>query len=350
MKGSRGSKAPFQRWAAVLAVAASCFGGSAHAGWFDYNDGKVFLTEGVSMADGAAGGGAVPWAVIAGNETRDGINGNVHFTYVSLPNYSALIPGAAIGFYDRFELSVAYASLPTGSTFDTVGLVNSVISGNSTSGTIGGVEPWNTTIKMLVYGAKVRVFGEAIYDSDTWIPQVAVGAFYKVNANKALLQTLGAAKSKDFEGYIAATKIFFPISTAIDITARYTSANEIGLTGFGGPNGNHRKVRFEGSIAYLLAKNIAIGGEYQQHGDNLGGHSVNLGTSSLTSVTNVLQALGLGGASTALTQQHESDWKDIFAAYAPTKNLSFTAAMLDFGNITFTPNQIGFYLSVAASF
>jgi hypothetical protein len=350
MKGSRGSKLPFKRVAAVLAMAASCVGGSAHAGWFDYNDGKVFLTEGVSMADGAAGGGAVPWAVIAGNETRDGINGNVHFTYVSLPNYSALIPGAAIGFFDRFELSAAYAILPTGSTFDTVGLVNSVISGSSTSSTIGGVEPWNTTIKMQIYGAKVRVFGEAIYDSDNWIPQVAVGGFYKINQNKALLETLGANKSKDFEAYVAATKIFFPISTAIDITARYTAANEIGLTGFGGPNGDSRKVRFEGSLAYLLAKNIAIGGEYQQHGNNLGGHSVNLGTSSLTSVTNTLAALGLNGASTALTQQHESSWADIFAAYAPAKNLSFTMAMLDFGNITFTPNQIGFYLSVAASF
>jgi hypothetical protein len=327
-------------------LAASCLGGTAHAGWFDYNDGKVFLTEGVSMADGAAGGGAVPWAVIAGNETRDGINGNVHFTYVSLPNYSALIPGVAVGFYDRLELSAAFANLPTGSTFDTVGLANSVLSGNSTSSTVGGVEPWNTTIKMTTFGAKLRVFGEAIYDSDTWVPQVAVGAFYKINHNKALLQTLGAAKNKDFEAYVAATKIFFPISTAIDVTARYTSANEIGLTGFGGPDGNHRKVRFEGSIAYLLAKNIAIGGEYQQLGDNLGGLTV----SQLGGVNNALCALGLCGAGAALTQQHESDWKDIFAAYAPAKNLSFTAAMLDFGNITFTPNQIGFYLSVAASF
>jgi hypothetical protein len=346
MKGSRGSKAPFKRCAAVLAVAASCVGGTAHAGWFDYNDGKVFLTEGVSMADGAAGGGAVPWAVIAGNETRDGINGGVHFTYVSLPNYSALIPGFNIGFYDRVELSVAYANLPTGSTFDTVGLANSVLSGNNSSSTVGGVEPWNTTIKMVTYGAKVRVFGEAIYDSDTWIPQVAVGGFYKVNGNKDLLKTLGANKSKDFEAYVAATKIFFPISTAIDITARYTSANEIGLTGFGGPGGNHRKLRLEGSLAYLLAKNIAIGGEYQQHGNNLGGITV----SQLGGLNNALCALGLCGVGGALTQKNESDWMDIFAAYAPAKNLSFTAAMLDFGNITFTPNQIGFYLSVAASF
>jgi hypothetical protein len=347
MKGSRGSKQSFKGCAAALALAASCLGGTAHAGWFDYNDGKVFLTEGVSMVDGAAGGGAVPWAVIAGNETRDGINANVHYTYASLPNYSLNTAGIAVGFYDRFELSYAYSVLPTGSTFDTVGLANSILSGNSTSGTIGGVEPWNTTIKMNIYGAKVRLLGEAIYDSDTWEPQVAVGGFYKVNGNKALLATLGADKDKDFEGYLAVTKIFFPISTAIDITARYTSANETGLTGFGSDTGgNHRKVRLEGSIAYLLAKNIAIGGEYQQHGNNLGGKTVN----ALSGLNNLLGNLNFGGLDQALTQQKESDWKDLFVAFAPTKSLSFTAAVLDLGNITFTPNQFGYYISMAASF
>lgn len=347
MKGSRGRTAPFRRYAAVLALLASCAGGSAHAGWFDYNDGKVFLTEGVSMVDGAAGGGAVPWAVIAGNETRDGINANVHYTFASLPNYSLNTAGVAVGFYDRVELSYAYSVLPTGSTFDTVGLLNSVLSGSSTSSTIGGVEPWNTTIKMTIYGAKIRLLGEAIYDSDTWEPQVAIGGFYKINANKALLQTLGADKNKDFEGYIALTKIFFPISTAIDITARYTSANETGLTGFGNiDSGNHRKLRLEGSLAYLLQKNIAIGGEFQQHGDNLGGRTV----STLSGVNGLLGSLGFGGLDTTLTQQHESNWIDLFAAFAPAKNLSFTAAVLDLGNITFTPNQFGYYISIAASF
>ena len=350
MKGSTGSKLPFKRCAAVLAVAVSCVGGTAQAGWFDYNDGKVFLTEGVSMADGAAGGGAVPWAVIAGNETRDGINGNVHFTYASLPNYSLESVGTAIGFYDRFEISAVYDVLPTGSTFDTVGLLTSALSGSGSNQGTAGIEAWNTAIKMNVYGAKVRLIGEAIYDSDNLIPQVAVGGFYKVNQNKLLLETLGADKSSDWEGYLAVTKIFFPISTAIDITARYTDANEIGLTGFGGPNGDHKKVRLEGSLAYLLAKNIAIGGEYQQHGNNLGGHSVNLDGSNLSGVTSTLGALGFGNLQGALTQLGESSWKDVFAAYAPAKNLSFTMAILDLGNITLTPNQFGYYISVAASF
>jgi hypothetical protein len=340
---------PFKRCAAVLALATSCLAGTAHAGWFDYNDGKVFLTEGVSMADGAAGGGAVPWAVVAGNETRDGINGNVHFTYASLPNYSLESLGAAIGFYDRFELSYAYDILPTGSTFNTVGLLTSAISGTQNEAT-AGIDPWNTTIKMNVFGGKVRLIGEAIYDSDNLIPQVAVGGFYKVNENKVLLQTLGARKDADWEGYLAVTKIFFPLSTAIDLTARYSSANEIGLTGFGGPNGDKKKLRLEGSLAYLLAKNIAIGGEFAEHNNNLGGHSVNLDGTNLSSLTSTLGNLGFGNLQSALTQLHESNWKDVFAAYAPAKNLSFTMAILDLGNITLTPNQFGYYLSVAASF
>jgi hypothetical protein len=352
MKGSgstRGSKMPFQRCAAAFALAASCVGGSAYAD-FGYNDGKVLLTEAVSMADGASGGGAVPWATIAGNETRDGINANTHYTYVYLPNYSFDSFGAAIGFFDRFEVSYAYDILPTGSTFDTVGLLTSALSGSGANTGTAGINPWNTTIKMSVFGAKIRLIGEAIYDSDNLIPQVAIGGFYKVNDDKILLETLGAKKASDFEAYAAITKIFFPISTVVDLTVRYTGANEIGLTGFGNSTGDHRKPRFEGSIGYLLAKSLVIGGEYQQHGNNLGGKSVNLDGINLTGVTSVLGAVGLGNLDAALTQLHESSWKDLFIAYAPYKNISFTGAILDFGNITLTPNQFGYYISVAASF
>ena len=42
--------------------------------WSFYDDGKVLLTGGVGMIDGAGGGGITPWATIAGYGTRDGIN------------------------------------------------------------------------------------------------------------------------------------------------------------------------------------------------------------------------------------------------------------------------------------
>ena len=319
------------RWRAAVAVLAMLFSGGA---WADlYNDGKVLATGGVSMTDGAGGGGITPWATISGYETRDGINGDVHYTWVHLPNYTLNSIGAAVGLWDRVELSYTNDVLPTGSTFNTVGLAGGL------TGADTGIAAWNTTIRMNVFGAKVRLFGEAIYDSDNLIPQIAVGGFYKKNANEDLLKTLQAAKAKDWEAYLCLTKIFFPVDTLLNVTVRYTSANETGLTGFGGPDGNKKKFRPEVSLAYLLAKNTAIGAEYQKHGRNLEGRSVNVG--------GLILPAGAAGDSTV---QHESDWYDAFVAYFPNKNLSIVAAYAMLGDITVTPNQNGFYISFQASF
>tara|TARA_R110001583_G_scaffold36471_3_gene120038 strand:- start:2568 stop:3617 length:1050 start_codon:yes stop_codon:yes gene_type:complete len=318
-----------------------------------FNTGKVLATGGVSMIDGAGGGGITPWATITGYATRDGINGNVHYTYAPLANYTLHSVGAAVGFWDRFELSYTHSTLTTGSTFDTVGLVADTAGGvtGQLAGTPinTGIEPFNTTIEMDIVGAKVRVFGEAIYDSDNLIPQVAIGGFYKKNKNADLLTTLQAAKTKDWEAYVSATKIFFPINTLVNITARYTAANQTGLVGFGGPDGEDKEVRPEVSIAYLLRKDTAIGVEWAKHGDNLEGKSVEIGGLDVTGLQPTLDSLGLSALSGTLTQ-HESDWYDVFVAYFPSKNLSITMAYAMLGNITITPEQHGFYMSLQASF
>ncbi len=336
------------RSAALLTAVLSC--GSASA-WYD--DGKVLLTGGVVTIDGAGGGGITPWATISGYGTRDGVNGGVHYTFAYLPDYSLNSYGLTFGFWDRLELSYTNSALPTGSTFDTVGLVNSIL-GDSLD---LGIEPWNTTIKMDIYGAKLRLFGDAVYNSHSLIPQVAIGGFYKENKNAALLDTLQANKAKDWEAYVVATKILFPISTLFSVTGRYTAANQTGLTGFGGPDGDKKEMRLEVSIAHLLSKNTAIGFEYAQHGDNLDGKSVKLGALDVSGITQLLQGLpgigglvNVGGLGDALTQKKESDWYDLFFAYAPNKNLSFTVAYAMLGNITLTPNQSGLYLSMHATF
>lgn len=329
---------------ACATVLGACLSVFSTSSWAQYNDGKVLLTGGVGMIDGAGGGGITPWATITGYGTRDGINGGIRYTYANLPDYSLNALGVAFGFYDRLELSYTRQTLPTGTTFDTVGLILDLLNGAGT-----GIEPFNTTIKMDVYGAKIRLFGDAVYNSQSLIPQVAIGGFYKVNKNEALLKTLQANKAEDWEGYVAATKIFFPISTLFNVTARYTSANQTGLTGFGGGDENEKEIRFEGSIAHLLNKRTAIGVEYAQHGDNLDGRSIALGNADLTPITDLLGGLGLNIGDT-LTQLDESDWVDVFFAYAPTKNLSITAAYAMLGNITLTPDQHGFYLSLHATF
>jgi hypothetical protein len=349
MEEAKRNKFPLSKGAALfVAMLAS---GISHGDLFD--SGKVLATGGVSMIDGAGGGGIVPWATITGYGTNQGINGNLHYTYAPLANYTLHSIGAAVGFWDRFELSYTSSSLTTGSTFDTLGLVFDTV-GGLTDSVAGlpistGIEPFNTTIDMEVIGAKVRVFGDAIYDSDSFIPQIAIGGFYKKNKNDDLLRTLGADKTKDWEAYISATKIFFPINTLINITARYTAANQTGLVGFGGPDGSDKEVRPEISLAYLLRKDTVIGVEWAKHGDNLNGQSVEVAGLDLTSLQPTLETLGLANVAGTLTQ-NESDWYDAFVAFFPNKNLSITMAYAMLGNITLTPDQHGLYLSLQASF
>src|SRR3954471_21821609 len=68
--------------------------------------GKLDLTRGVANMEGAGGGGLATWALITGNETRDGIGGELSATYVSLPHFSARVFGGGVGLFDRAEVTV----------------------------------------------------------------------------------------------------------------------------------------------------------------------------------------------------------------------------------------------------
>jgi hypothetical protein len=46
----------------------------------------------------------------------------------------------------------------------------------------------------------------------------------------------------------------------------------------------------------------------------------------------------------------EDDWKDVFVAYAPVKNVSVTLAYADLGNIVIKNHQRGLYASVQVGF
>jgi len=359
MKGSKGSGARWIKGAAFAALSMV----SSHSWAGVYDAGKVFLTGGVFTVDGGGGGGAVPWATITGYETRDGINGGVGFTYVSLPNYTLNFLGASVGFFDRFELSYMNTKLSTNlSNVDTVALVTSVLNLDTNL----GLDPNGSNLHMETYGAKLRLFGDAVYTSDSFLPQTAIGAYYKVNSTKEFVRTLSAAKNKDYEIYAAFTKVFFRYSTLVNLTVRYTSANQIGLTGFGTCDGGHlncendKEFRMEFSAAYLLQKNFAIGGEWQQHGNNQKHKSVDVAglldtdASGQSLLTNGVGALvgGVVGATTlaASLTQNESDWYDVFAAYAPNKNYSITIAYLFLGDIAVAHEQNGLYLALHATF
>ncbi len=263
--------------------------------------GKLLLTNGVSSVDGAAGGGLATWAVIAGNETEDGIGGTAHATYVALPDFDLSSAGAAIGISDRLELSYAYQRFDTRKAGAALGLGRGFTFGQH------------------IVGAKVRVIGDAVWAQDTMLPQVAIGVQYRIAERAPVLRTVGAAESKSADIYVAATKLWLAQGIVANGTMRLTKANQFGLLGFGGPRGNGRSAQFEGSLAKMLSRKLVVGAEYRTKPDNLG-------------------------------FAQEDDSYDLFAAWAVHRNLSLTAAYVDLGDIATVKAQRGLFLSIQGGF
>jgi hypothetical protein len=263
--------------------------------------GKLLLTGGVSALEGGAGGGLATWALIGGNETSRGVGGSVHATYVNVPDYELRSAGVTVGLFDRVELSLARQEFDTGATGAKLGLGEGF------------------TFKQDIAGVKVRLIGDAVYDQDSWLPQVAVGAQIKQNNQNAIIHAVGGQSDMGVDYYAAATKLLLDKSLVVSGAVRLTKANQTGLLGFGGDKNNQYKAQFEGSAGWLVSKRLLIGAEYRTKPDNLG-------------------------------FAKEDDWADIFVAYAFNKTLSVTAAYADLGDIATFKNQRGLYVSLQAGF
>lgn len=310
--------APSRRAGALLplAAAAICWAGvsAAHA-----DTGKLLLTGGVSTIEGAAGGGLSPWAVI-GTQATEGENGVSAFvSHAKTQDYGLNVAGAAVAFNNRLELSVARQDFNTGVTGRLLGLPG-------------------LHLRQNIVGAKLRVAGDAVLDSDTLMPQIAVGVQAKQLESSGLDATLDAlgAKRTGTDVYVSATKLFLAQGIVVNGTLRATQANQNGLLGFGATLGgadNGYEIQPEISVAYLIRNNLAVGFEYR-------------------GMPNKLQragaAAGLGGG------LRGDDWKDIFIAWAPSKNVSLTAAYVDLGRIvpatTGGKRQTGVYVSAQLAF
>ncbi|MES2414718.1 MAG: DUF3034 family protein [Pseudomonadota bacterium] len=298
----------------LIAACAALSGAAAQA-----ETGKLLLTGGVSSIDGAAGGGLTPWALIGSNATEGETGFSAFATNVGTKDYGLNIFGAAVAFDDRYEISIAQQDLDT--------------RGTGAALTLPGLH-----LKQTILGAKVRVLGDAILDSDNAIPQVAVGIEYKTLGSTGLdgtLNTLGAKRS-GVDLYVSATKLLLGQSLLLNGTLRATKANQNGLLGYGatlGGNENRYSLQPEFSIGYLLSKNVVVGAEYRFMRNKLetAGRAANLGN-------------GL----------RSQDWKDIYIAWAPTKNFSLTLAYVDLGVIvpatTASRKQTGYYLSAQLAF
>lgn len=263
-------------------------------------DGRLLATGGATQIEGAAGGGLVPWAVLAGYGTRDEFGGTLAISRVDTGDYTLDVLGGAVSFRNRLELSFARQEFDLG----TLGLM---------------LEQPDAVLRQNIFGAKLRILGDLIYTP--W-PQISVGAQYKQNLDFDIPNAVGAEDDSGIDVYLAASKLFLGALAGRNLllngTVRSTEANQLGLLGFGGDEGG-REVVFEGSVAVLLDRFTAVGVEYRQKPDNL-------------------------------AFAREEDWWDVFIGYFPNKHVSFVAAYADLGTIAGLDRQTGFYLSAQASY
>ena len=283
----------------VAAAVTLAFGAGAVQAAEAEPGGKLLLTGGVSALEGGAGGGVATWALIGGNETSRGVGGSVHATYVNVPDYELRSAGVTLGLFDRVELSLARQEFDTGATGAKLGLGQGF------------------TFKQDIAGVKVRLVGDAVYDQDRWLPQVAVGAQIKQNNQNAIIHAVGGQSDMGVDYYAAATKVLLDKSLVVSGAVRLTKANQTGLLGFGGDKNGHYSTQFEGSAGWLVSKRLLVGAEYRTKPDNLG-------------------------------FAKEDDWADVFVAYAFSKTVSVTAAYADLGDIATFNNQRGLYVSLQA--
>lgn len=256
---------------------------------------RLLATGGVGQIEGAAGGGLVPWAVIAGDGTRDQIGVTAFHTRIAINDFSLKSSGVAVGVHDRFELSLTRQLFSLGTTAP------------------------GRSIRQDVVGAKLRVAGDAVVDQDSWLPQIAVGLQHKRNRDMDVPIALGARHDTGIDYYVSATKFYLAgfagRNLLLNATLRATKANQLGLLGFGGDRRDRYQAEFETSAAVFLTDHVALGAEYRFKPDNLRAF-------------------------------REDNYYDFFAVWFMNKHASLTLAYARLGQLADKKNQNGVYLSL----
>jgi hypothetical protein len=256
---------------------------------------RLEWTGAVTQVEGAAGGGLVPWALIGGLGTDVEVGASAFVTHVSTQDFALWTGGASIDFDNRVEVSVARQR------FD----ADSVIRG--------------LTLGQDIVGLKVRLAGDAVFNPDQWLPQIALGAQWKRTLDfEDIPHAVGAARGEDVDLYVSATKLYFAAlagrNVILDATLRRTRANQFGLLGFGG-DGSGYTYTPEGSAAIFLTDDWVLGAEYRDKPNNLSAF-------------------------------RENSAEDLFLAWAPVKNFTLTTAWTDLGRIAGKTPQRGVYISL----
>ena len=295
----------------LSAAMLSCCAPALAEGMFG-DQGKLLLTAGFSTIEGAGGGGITPWALITGYGSSDSWGANTYFTGIALRDFSFSAAGVGVGIRDRIELSFSRQML------------------EANDGALDGI-----SVSQDVIGAKLRLFGDAVYAQDSWAPQVAIGVMAKHHrgirdgarigaADLVSVEQLGASDEDGIDYYASATKLWLAQGLLVNATVRYTRANQFGLLGFGGDRNDAATIQGEATVAYLLRRKVAIGVEYRTRDRNL-------------------------------SIDDESAAWDAFVAWTPNRHVSIVAAYVNVGSIAApltgqSSDQAGVYLSAQVGF
>jgi len=255
---------------------------------------RLLATGGTSSLEGSGGGGIVPWATLSSYAGEGQFGATVNLSEVSVDDFRLSVQGASLSWNNRIELSYAEQ------TFDL--------------STIGG------ELSQSIIGAKVRLAGDLIYGD---LPQISLGLQHKKNKDYELPAAVGSQDDSSTDWYVSAAKAWldgpFHRTWVANLTLRSSKANQLGLLGFGGDKEDSREWLAEASVAAFINRYWAVGVEYRQKPDNL-------------------------------SFAKEQDWKDLFVAYFPNKQVSVVGAYTDLGSIAGLDDQTGWYLSVQAAF
>lgn len=262
--------------------------------------GRLIATGGASRVEGTAGGGLVPWAVLSGYGTVDETGATAFYTRVGLPDYRLDGWGAAFTWHNALELTVARNRFDLGTLVKALGMPGAALRQN-------------------VLGAKPRLFGDVIYGD---LPQVSLGVQRKIDLDFDVPRLVGAQHASGTDLTLSATRVVLAgaagYNLLLNVTARYSNANQFGLIGFGGDRGGHHLLG-EGSVAVLFNPRLALGAEYRQKSNNL-------------------------------AFAREDDAHNVFVAWFPSKHVSLVAAFASLGSIAGLRGQQGWYVSLQAAF
>jgi hypothetical protein len=260
---------------------------------------RLWATGGVTTIEGSAGGGLVPWAVLSGYASDEEWGGTMALSRAEPDDFTLGFTGVSLNWRNRFELSAGRQTLD----LDTQGAA------------LGQDE-----LSQDIFGLKVRLAGDVLYGN---YGQWSLGLQHKRNREFDVPEAVGARHDNGTDVFLAGSKLFFAAlvnrNLLASVTLRGTKANQGGLLGFGGDQGDSYEAMLEASLGIFLDRRWLAGVEYRQKPDNLG-------------------------------FAREDDWYDLFLAWIPDRRLAVTAAWVNLGDIAGLRDQRGLYLSLQGSF